>query len=125
VSIVYDAGVLIAAERNDRTAWADHRARLEFGFVPTTSAPVVAQVSRSDRQVQLRRFLRGCEIAAFEDRQAHKVGALLGRAGTSDVIDAHIVLTAAETASAVLTGDVADLSRLSGHLQHPVEIRAI
>jgi hypothetical protein len=125
VSIVYDAGVMVAAERNDRTAWADHRARLEFGFVPTATAPVVAQVSRSHHQVQLRRFLRGCEIAAFEDGQAHEVGALLGRAGTSDVVDAHIVLTAAETAFAVLTGDVADLSLLSGHLQHPIEIRGI
>ncbi|MHB1510267.1 MAG: twitching motility protein PilT [Acidimicrobiales bacterium] len=125
MSIVYDAGVLVAAERNDRNAWADHRTRLELGLVPTTTAPVVAQVSRSDRQVQLRRFLRGCQTAAFENGQAHEVGELLGRAGTSDVVDAHIVLTAAETASAVLSGDVADLSLLSGHLQHPIEIRAM
>jgi hypothetical protein len=43
---VYDAGVLVAAERNDRQAWADHRARPELGVVPTTTAPAVAQVSR-------------------------------------------------------------------------------
>jgi hypothetical protein len=55
VSIVYDAGVLVAAERDDRSVWADHRIRLEVGAVPTTTAPVVAQVSRSARQVQLRR----------------------------------------------------------------------
>jgi len=29
VSILYDAGVLVAAERNDRQVWADHRARLD------------------------------------------------------------------------------------------------
>lgn len=125
MSIVYDAGVLVAAERSDRTVWADHRARLEFGFVPKTTAPVVAQVSRSDRQVQLRRFLRGCEITAFGDNQAHEVGALLGRAGTSDVVDAHVVVTAAETVSTVLTGDLADLSLLSSHLQQSIEVRSI
>ncbi|MEA2501904.1 MAG: hypothetical protein QOD01_2015, partial [Actinomycetota bacterium] len=47
MSVVYDAGVLVAADRNDRTVWADHRARLELGTVPLTTAPVVAQVSRS------------------------------------------------------------------------------
>ena len=38
----YDTGVLIAADRNDRQVWADHRARLEAGVVPVTTAPVVA-----------------------------------------------------------------------------------
>jgi hypothetical protein len=54
VSVVYDTGLLIAAERNDRHVWADHRARLELGIVPRTTAPVIAQVSRSPRQAQLR-----------------------------------------------------------------------
>jgi hypothetical protein len=54
VTVVYDGGNLIAAERHDRAAWADHRTRLELGLVPMTTAPVVAQVSRSARQCQLR-----------------------------------------------------------------------
>ncbi len=62
MSVVYDAGVFVAADRDDRGAWADHRVRLELGVVPTTTAPVVAQVTRSPRQAQLRRFLRGCDI---------------------------------------------------------------
>ncbi len=81
MSFVYDAGVLIAADRNDRDVWADHRARLELGIAPVPTAPVVAQVSRSSRQVPLRRFLRGCDIVAFTPAQAHAVGALLGAAG--------------------------------------------
>jgi hypothetical protein len=40
--VVYDTGALIAAERNDRAFWADHRIRLEQGTVPVTPAPVVA-----------------------------------------------------------------------------------
>lgn len=59
MSFVYDAGVLVAADRNDRLVWAEHRARLELGMAPVTTSPVVAQVSRTGRQAQLRRFLRG------------------------------------------------------------------
>jgi hypothetical protein len=93
--VVYDAGVLVAADRDDREAWADHRVRLELGVTPVTTAPVVAQVSRSPGQVQLRRFLRGCDIVPFSPEDAHAVGALLGQTGTSDVVDAHVVVTAA------------------------------
>ena len=94
MTIVYDTGVLIAADRNDRHIWADHRARLEAGVVPVTTAPVVAQASRSARQVQLRRFLRGCNIVAFEATQAHVVGSLLAKSATSDLVDAHVAVTA-------------------------------
>ena len=125
MSIVYDAGVLVAAERDDRSVWADHRIRLEVGAVPTTTAPVVAQVSRSARQVQLRRFLRGCEIAAFSPQQADEVGELLAKAGAFDVVDAHVVVIAATTGSPVLTSDPDDLRRLSNDLPAPVVIRRI
>jgi len=123
VNVVYDAGMLVAADRNDRRAWADHRVRLELGVVPVTTAPVVAQVSRSAGQVQLRRFLRGCHVAPFETDQAHDVGALLGQAGTSDVVDAHLVITAAGSASTIWTADPKDLRRLAGQLPVPIGIR--
>ncbi len=73
MTVVYDAGALIAADRSDRETWADHRARLELGVVPVTTAPVVAQVSRAARQAQLRRFLRGCEVVPFAEGDAHVV----------------------------------------------------
>lgn len=125
MSVVYDAGVLVAAERDDRQVWADHRARLEVGAVPTTTAPVVAQVSRSPRQAQLRRFLRGCDVVGFSPEQAHDVGALLGQAGTSDVVDAHVVVTAAKASSTVLSSDPDDLRRLSDQLPVPVRVQRI
>jgi hypothetical protein len=123
VSIIYDAGVLVAADRSDRETWADHRVRLEVGVVPATTAPVVAQVSRSDHQVQLRRLLRGCDIVGFAPEQSHAVGALLSSAGTSDVVDAHVVVTAAKDSSTVLTSDPDDLRHLSAQLPVPVRIR--
>ena len=125
MSFVYDAGVLIAADRNDRDVWADHRARLERGIAPVTTAPIVAQVSRSDRQAQLRRFLRGCDTVAFTPAQAHAVGALLGAADAADVVDAHLVLVAGELGASVLTSDKDDLSPLSSHLPSPVRILPI
>lgn len=122
MSVVYDAAVLIAADRNDRATWAEHRVRLEHGLLPVTTAPVVSQVSRSTRQVQLRRFLRGCRITPFAADQAHEVGALLGSAGSADVVDGHLVAVAAEAAATVLTADVDDLNRLSACLHDPVRV---
>jgi hypothetical protein len=124
MSVVYDAGILVAADRDDREIWADHRARLEAGVVPVTTAPVVAQVSRSPRQVQLRRFLRGCDVVGFDPDEAHEVGALLSRSGSSDVVDAHVVLVAGGRKSAVVTSDEADLRLLSDCLPDPVVVRA-
>ena len=110
--IVYDAGALIAAERNDRALWADHRVWLEQGTVPVIPAAVVAQVSRSSRQAQLRRLLRGCDIAELDEDTAHRVGRILARAGTSDVVDGAVVAAAVVRSAAVLTSDRADIAHL-------------
>jgi len=122
VILVYDAGVLVVAERNDRNVWADHRARLESGIAPVTTAPVAAQVSRSARQTQLRRFLRGCDVVAFTGDQAHGVGALLRAAGTADVIDAHLIFITGLTGGTVLTSDEGDLSVIAAHAPTVVRI---
>ena len=125
MTVLYDAGLLIAADRNDRAVWADHRARLELGVVPVTTALVISQVSRSSRQVQLRRLLRGCEIVAFAPEEVHEVGELLGRAASSDVVDAHVVVTASRYGSSVITSDEEDLGRLSNCPQQPVTLHQV
>jgi hypothetical protein len=125
VSVVYDAGALVAAERGNRELWLDHEARLLLGVIPWTTAPVVAQVSRSPDQVRLRRFLRGCHIADFTGEQAHTVGALLAASGTTDVVDAHVIVTAAARAATVLSSDSDDLQRLSRKLSAPVPVRHV
>lgn len=111
--VVYDAAILIAADRNERRTWAEHKARLELGITPRVPAPVVAQVSRGPRQAQLRRFLRGCEVVPLDERSAHSVGRLLASSRTSDIVDAHVVLIAVACGAAVLTGDVDDIERLA------------
>lgn len=120
--VVYDAGVLVAADRrrahSDRGVWALHKALLQRGIRPVTTAPVVAQVSRDTRsQVNLGRLLAGCVEVAFDPGDSRQVGALLAMSSTSDVVDAHLVVHASRYPSAtILTGDPDDLRRLAGHL---------
>src|SRR5277367_2192462 len=111
-AVVYDAAVLVAADRNERRAWAEHKARLEFGVIPLVPAPVVAQVSRSPRQAQLRRFLTGCAVVPLGESEAHEAGRLLGLTRTTDVVDAVVVTTAIRQKAMILTGDRVDLERL-------------
>jgi predicted nucleic acid-binding protein len=122
---VYDAGVLVSADRSERRTWLDHEARLRRGVVPITTAPVVGQVSRSDRQVQLRRFLRGCRVVPFAAEDAHAVGALAGAAASSDVVDAHLVLVAHHHGTGVLTSDPDDLRALAAVLPESVDVRSL
>jgi predicted nucleic acid-binding protein len=110
--VVYDTGVLIAAERNVRRSWAEHRIRLEAGVVPLVPAAVVAQASRSATQAQLRRLLRGCEVIAFTEPDAHQAGSILGKSQGRDVVDASVVVLAVQSQANVVTDDSADISRL-------------
>jgi hypothetical protein len=112
-SVVYDAGALVAAERNDRRMWAEHRVRLELGLSIKVPAPVVAQVSRSPKQVQLRRLLAGCEVVEFREADAHAAGRLLASSKTTDVVDAAVVELATRQRADILTSDVNDLSKLA------------
>lgn len=109
---VYDAAVLVAADRNERRAWAEHKARLELGVIPIVPAPVVAQVSRSERQVQLRRFLAGCAVVPLGESEAHEAGRLLGITRTADIVDAVVVTIALRQQAVILTGDPDDMERL-------------
>lgn len=109
--VVYDAGALIAADRNDRGFWADHKVRLERGVIPAVPGPVVAQVSRSPRQASLRRLLRGCDVVPLDEAVAHRVGAVLARASSSDIADGAVV-DAASANAVIVTSDRPDIARL-------------
>lgn len=111
-NFVYDAAVLVAADRNERRTWAEHKARLEFGAIPLVPAPVVAQVSRSPKQAQLRRFLAGCVVVPFGENEAHAAGRLLAKTRTADVVDAVLVIVALRNKAVILTGDPEHIERL-------------
>jgi predicted nucleic acid-binding protein len=73
-------------------------------------------------QAQLRRLLRGCEVASLTEQGAHSAGQLMGRAASRDVVDAVVAVTAAGLRADVVTGNRADIQRLldvadaSGHI---------
>jgi hypothetical protein len=123
--VVYDAGVLVAADRGNRRIWAEHRVRLEAGMVPGVPSPVVAQTSRSPRQVQLRQLLRGCEVVAFAEADAHRAGALLAKSRTADVVDAAVVVLAVERGADIQTGDAGDIRRLTAAARAKVVVRDV
>ena len=111
-NVLYDAAILVAADRNERRAWAEHKARLELGIVPLVPAPVVVQVSRSPQQAQLRRFLTGCDVIPLGESEAHDAGRLLGMTGTAYVVDAVVVAIALRQKAIILTSDPDDIERL-------------
>jgi len=123
--VVYDAAVLVAADRDERRAWAEHKARLELGAIPLVPAAVVAQVSRSAKQAQLRRFLTGCVIVPFGESEAHEAGRLLGKAGMADVVDASVVVAAVRNRAVIVTGDVEDIERLAAAAGGEVAVAAV
>jgi predicted nucleic acid-binding protein len=124
-TIIYDAGVLVAADRNERRAWAEHKVRLEIGLIPLIPAPVVVQVSRSPQQAQLRRFLTGCVVVPLGETEAHEAGRLLGITKTTDVVDGVVVATALRRKATILTSDPDDIDRLVGASGHEVAVVAI
>lgn len=113
--LTLDAGALIALERGDgrMIALLSEALRRKARFhVP---AGVVGQaVRKRSRQVMLIRFLRtdSVSIVALDGHLAEACGELCARAGTSDFIDASVVLVAREHGEAVVSGDPKDLARL-------------
>ena len=60
------------------------------------------------------RMLAGCRVEDLDETRAQSAGAACAVAGTSDVVDAAVIVGAAARADLVVTSDAADLSRL-GH----------
>jgi hypothetical protein len=58
-------------------------------------------------------------------RCRHRVGALVGTASTSDVVDAHLVVVASRRRATVLTTDVEDLRHLADQLPTPVLVQRV
>lgn len=110
--VVYDSGVLVAADRSERRVWAEHRVRLEAGIVPMVPAPVVARASRSPKQAQMRRLLRGCEVVPFDETSAHAAGRLLALTKTTDIADAAVAQLASKHHADIVSGDPEDMRRL-------------
>ena len=112
MTVVLDAGALIAIDKRDRAVGAMLRLLQRDGVPITTSAAVVAQTWRDPRrQVNLIRVLAGVDVAILDDGDAKAVGELLRANGTSDLADAHVALLV-QPGGRVLTSDQDDIEAL-------------
>jgi predicted nucleic acid-binding protein len=118
--LTFDAGGLIALERNHRRVFSILATALEDGDRIIVPATALAQVIRNPaKQVRLWRMIQQdeTEVVPLDGLHAQAVGALLARTGTSDITDAHVVICAQTSGFAVITSDAADLRRLDPTLR--------
>lgn len=114
--VTLDTGALVALDRGSRRMIALLEQVLATQIRLYVPAGVVAQAWRDGRQqANVARLLRAraTEIVELDVYLAKRCGVLCGRTGTSDVIDASVVLVASTTRSdVILTSDPKDLLRL-------------
>jgi len=113
--VTFDAGGLIALDRNDRRVVVLLARAAEIGARVTVPATALAQAIRQPaRQARLARLVRQptTEIVPLNGLDATSVGVLLAASHTTDITDAHVVICARRARQAIVTSDPTDLRRL-------------
>jgi hypothetical protein len=117
--ITFDAGGLIALDRNERRVLVLLARAAERGMRVTVPATALAQAIRNPaRQSRLARLVRqaNTDLVPLDGPDATNTGLLLAVTRTSDVVDAHVVVCARRARQVVVTSDPADLRRLDREL---------
>ncbi len=114
MTLVLDAGALLAIEAGNREIMALLKRERADGRVPVTHGGVVGQVWRGGRvrQAQLSRLLKASIVQPLDEALGRQAGAVLAIAKLVDVIDAAVVLLAVD-GDQILTSDPGDLSVLA------------
>lgn len=122
--LILDAGALRSAEtKPNGDVWNYCRKEVESGRRPLLPATVLAQIWRGgSRQAVLARLVKSCEIVDFDEDVAKRVGTLLGVSGSSDVVDAMVVLLAVKTRFTVVTSDPGDISEIGNSVNYRVPL---
>ncbi len=113
--VTLDAGGLIALDRNDRRVVVLLVRAAETSARITVPASALAQaIRRPEGQVRLARLVRQptTDVVPLERVDATSVGRLLASSGTSDIVDAHVVICARRSEQQVVTSDPEDLRLL-------------
>lgn len=113
--ITFDAGGLIAVDRDDRRLIVLLARAAETGSRITVPATALSQaMRRPERQVRLSRLIRQptTDVVALDRVDAVSVGRLLAASGSADVVDAHVVICARRSGQRVVTSDPDDLTHL-------------
>ncbi len=114
MTLILDAGALVALERGDRDTWRRLNEESADGRKAATHGGVVAQIWRggSGRQARLALAMRGITVHDLGDSLGRTTGVLLGRSGTSDAIDAALVVLAKDD-DRIITSDPVDIAYLA------------
>jgi hypothetical protein len=115
IGVTLDAGGLIAVDRGNREVLATLALIRQWSGTVTVPATALAQAMRNpSRQVRLIRLVRQTttKIVDLNRADAIAVGRILARTRTSDIADAHVVLSARRVGQAIVTSDAAGLRRL-------------
>jgi predicted nucleic acid-binding protein len=118
--ITMDAGGLIAIDRNDRQVTVLLARASETRARVTIPASALAQaIRRPERQVRLARLIRQptTDFIDLDRVDATNVGRLLAASGTTDIVDAHVVVCARRARQRVVTSDPDDLRQLDPTLE--------
>lgn len=118
--VTLDAGALIAIERGDRRMQALLAEAHSKGLPIDIPAGVLAQAWRAGpRQARVARTLHltNVTVAVLDEPNAKAAGILCGRRGTSDPVDASVVINARQRHQTVITGDPIDLRQLDPTLR--------
>jgi hypothetical protein len=113
--VTFDAGGLIALDRNDRRVIVLLARARELASTVTVPATALAQaIRRPARQARLSRLIRQptTQLSPLDGPDATAVGILLAASRTSDISDAHVVICARRAEQPIVTSDPDDLSRL-------------
>jgi hypothetical protein len=110
---ILDAGAFVALERRDPVVWAALHSAMSRGDEVLSHGGVVGQVwrGRGSRQAMLSKALQSVDIRPLTEALGRLAGELLAAAGQKDVIDAAVVLLAAD-GDRILTSDPKDLRPL-------------
>jgi hypothetical protein len=114
MTLVLDTGALVALERNDRAMWRRLKASWLVEEIPVSHGGVIGQAWRGagPRQALLAKALNGILVRPLDDGLGRAAGELLARSGSSDVVDAALVLLA-EDGDEIVTSDPDDLAPLA------------
>jgi hypothetical protein len=118
--VTLDAGGLIALDRNDRRIVVLLARAAQTSAPITVPASALAQAIRQpERQARLARLVRQptTTVVPLDRVDATSVGRLLAASGTTDIVDAHVVICGRRSGQRVVTSDPGDLRRLDPEIQ--------
>lgn len=114
MKLIFDAGALLALERNDPIMWRSLKQAEEDELEIVSHGGIIGQAWRSGgpRQARLSVALESIDIRPLDAEAGRAAGELLALTRTRDVIDAALVLLA-EDGDQIFTSDIGDLEPLA------------